>query len=154
MPVQYSQNRGLTSAEWSIKNPILMANEIGIEIDTNKIKVGDGISNWLTLPYYVFKEAIYFMEDSENNLNQSYGTTLIKNINQDTTLIDELNSGESITLMLNMASEYEVTFPQCKWVSLYGNVVPTLTNNDVIIFWKVLNDLYGSWVGSYDHAIV
>ena len=27
-------------------NPILLKGEIGIEIDTNKIKIGDGVKTW------------------------------------------------------------------------------------------------------------
>jgi hypothetical protein len=30
------------STDWSTKNPILLAGELGIESDTNKFKIGDG----------------------------------------------------------------------------------------------------------------
>lgn len=40
-----------TSANWSAANPVLAAGEAGFETDTNKIKVGDGVMNWLQLPY-------------------------------------------------------------------------------------------------------
>lgn len=39
------------AASWTEKNPVLLAGEIGIETDTLKMKVGDGISNWKTLGY-------------------------------------------------------------------------------------------------------
>lgn len=37
--------------EWTEKNPILLAGEIGIEKDTGKFKFGDGITNWNDLEY-------------------------------------------------------------------------------------------------------
>lgn len=40
-----------TSTNWATNNPILLAGEIGVESDTNKIKVGDGITNWNDLSY-------------------------------------------------------------------------------------------------------
>ena len=40
------------SANWISNNPILAEGEIGIEIDTNKLKIGNGILNWNTLNYY------------------------------------------------------------------------------------------------------
>lgn len=44
------QRRG-TAAEWTSANPVLAAGEIGFESDTNKLKVGNGTSNWASLPY-------------------------------------------------------------------------------------------------------
>lgn len=40
-----------TSSNWGTANPILLAGEIGIESDTNKIKIGDGATNWNDLSY-------------------------------------------------------------------------------------------------------
>jgi hypothetical protein len=42
-----------SSSGWATANPILRAGEPGIETDTNKFKLGDGISTWLGLPYFV-----------------------------------------------------------------------------------------------------
>ena len=39
------------AANWTKSNPVLLAGEMGIETDTLKMKVGDGISNWKTLGY-------------------------------------------------------------------------------------------------------
>jgi hypothetical protein len=41
------------SSVWAEKNPILMLGEMGIENDTNKIKVGNGVNTWNDLPYVV-----------------------------------------------------------------------------------------------------
>lgn len=39
------------AANWTEKNPVLLAGEIGIETDTLKMKVGDGTTNWTALGY-------------------------------------------------------------------------------------------------------
>ena len=41
----------LSAAEWVSKNPILQAGEFGIENDTQKFKIGDGVTKWSNLPY-------------------------------------------------------------------------------------------------------
>lgn len=43
---------GATAAKWTEKNPVLLADEIGRERDTGKIKFGDGITAWNDLPYF------------------------------------------------------------------------------------------------------
>lgn len=39
------------AADWAEKNPILRAGEPGFEIDTNKLKIGDGLNAWNDLDY-------------------------------------------------------------------------------------------------------
>jgi len=52
MPVKnlIQQRRG-TAAEWLAANPVLAAGEIGVETDTFKMKIGDGVLAWDVLPY-------------------------------------------------------------------------------------------------------
>lgn len=45
------QIRNDTAANWKAANPVLLKGEVGIEIDTRKMKVGDGISQWTALKY-------------------------------------------------------------------------------------------------------
>lgn len=45
------QLRRDTAANWTSANPILRSGEMGIETDTDKIKVGDGGSHWNSLDY-------------------------------------------------------------------------------------------------------
>ena len=45
------QIRNDTAANWKAANPVLLKGEVGIEIDTRKMKVGDGISQWSALKY-------------------------------------------------------------------------------------------------------
>jgi hypothetical protein len=43
--------RADTAANWTSVNPILLANELGRETDTGKIKIGNGTSTWTSLAY-------------------------------------------------------------------------------------------------------
>ena len=50
VPVKMAQRRD-TAANWTSANPTLLAGEIGIESDTNKIKLGTGSTSWTSLSY-------------------------------------------------------------------------------------------------------
>lgn len=45
------QLRGGTAAQWAAANPVLDLNEPGVESDTRRWKLGDGVSLWGDLPY-------------------------------------------------------------------------------------------------------
>lgn len=45
------QIRRDTKANWEEINPILAAGEFGFEIDNNRLKCGNGVNAWNTLPY-------------------------------------------------------------------------------------------------------
>lgn len=45
------QPRRGTSDQWISANPVLAVGEMGYETDSRKFKYGDGLSNWLDLPY-------------------------------------------------------------------------------------------------------
>lgn len=45
------QVRHDTDTNWSSANPTLLAGEFGFETDTNRLKVGDGVTAWNSLPY-------------------------------------------------------------------------------------------------------
>ena len=38
--------RNDVASNWTLENPILLKGEIGVEIDTNQIKIGDGTTAW------------------------------------------------------------------------------------------------------------
>lgn len=45
------QLRRDTAANWTTANPILTQGEPGVELDTNKWKIGNGTSTWAVLQY-------------------------------------------------------------------------------------------------------
>ena len=65
------------------------------------------------------------------------------------TFTDSLTSGQSLVLMLTGAATYPPTFPTITWVTSGGNVAPTLTAADTLVFWKISTTLYGAYVGSF-----
>lgn len=50
MTVRILLRRDLASV-WASINPILREGEAAYEIDTNRIKIGDGVTLWNNLPY-------------------------------------------------------------------------------------------------------
>lgn len=50
MAVQIQVRRG-TAAEWVAENPLLSQGEIGVELDTLQLKIGNGVLQWNSLPY-------------------------------------------------------------------------------------------------------
>ena len=47
------QIRRDTSLNWEINNPVLLQGEFGYETDTDCLKIGDGQTEWNSLPYLV-----------------------------------------------------------------------------------------------------
>lgn len=47
-----------SSTNWTTSNIILLKGEIGLESDTNLIKIGDGVTNWTELPYVLEAELL------------------------------------------------------------------------------------------------
>ena len=45
------QLRNSTASEWTTADPVLAQGEMGIEIDTNQFKIGNGVDLWSDLPY-------------------------------------------------------------------------------------------------------
>lgn len=51
-PQYWVQFRGDVAQNWFTYNPVLRAQEIGIETDTGRAKMGDGVSTWNALTYW------------------------------------------------------------------------------------------------------
>jgi hypothetical protein len=45
------QLRNDTAVNWLAEDPILAQGEVGVELDTNRTKIGNGIDEWSDLPY-------------------------------------------------------------------------------------------------------
>lgn len=45
------RNPSFNADVWTDKNPLLQKGELGIETDTSKVKIGDGVAYWNDLPY-------------------------------------------------------------------------------------------------------
>lgn len=50
MPYTFKLRRG-TAAQWVSENPVLLPGEPGVETDTGKLKIGNGVGRWTDLGY-------------------------------------------------------------------------------------------------------
>ena len=58
--------RADSAAQWTEVNPVLLKGEAGYEVDTGKLKFGDGTTSWADLPYFVGNVDLSgFMKSSE-----------------------------------------------------------------------------------------
>ena len=64
--------RANTAEEWVSQNPILLAGEMGVELGTGRVKIGDGIHFWTSLPYWTNGSETY---TATNGISIS-GTTI------------------------------------------------------------------------------
>ena len=75
----YMLRRG-TADEWMRINPLLNVGEPGYEVDTHRLKIGDGFNDWLSLPYIsssiiythtlpkVGESGVFYVLDTDNSL--------------------------------------------------------------------------------------
>jgi len=54
------QLRRDTASNWSSNNPVLASGEAGIETDTNRAKIGNGVDSWNDLPYFSESDTIFY----------------------------------------------------------------------------------------------
>lgn len=69
------QIRRGTSSSWTFENPVLSSGELGLETDTNKLKIGNGTTAWNSLDYF----AIPLVTSASSSL-VSYINTQINNL--------------------------------------------------------------------------
>jgi hypothetical protein len=50
-PARFQLRRD-TAATWNARNPTLASGEIGYEANTNRMKIGDGVTPWVSLAYF------------------------------------------------------------------------------------------------------
>ena len=62
LTIQNIQLKRGTAAAWTTKNPVLLAGEVGLEMDTKKFKVGDGAAAWNALEYWGGGDAVSAFE--------------------------------------------------------------------------------------------
>ena len=159
------QIRRDTAANWTSANTVLAQGELGAETDTSKIKIGDGSTAWSSLAYLIdvggyltatstntltnktVRDTVYAL--SGTAFDATNGAVQTKTLAANTTFTDSLTSGDAIVLQLEAGASYTVTWPTMTWVTSGGNVAPTLTAKDTLVFWKVSSVLYGAYTGSY-----
>lgn len=66
------------STKWSSVNPILLDGEMGIEKDTRKFKIGDGVTSWNDLPYANVTYDVFNSKFSIGNDENTPGTAPVR----------------------------------------------------------------------------
>ena len=88
------QLRRDTASNWTSANPILAQGELGVETDTNKIKVGDGSTAWASLGYLIDTGGYLLASNNLSDLASS--ATALTNLGL-TATATELNYTDGVT---------------------------------------------------------
>jgi hypothetical protein len=159
------QIRRDTAANWTSANSVLAQGEIGVEIDTNKAKLGDGATAWTALSYWLDPTSSVALDtDNEWTGQQTFeggfkeawdtlsGTTptlthgnAIWTLSGASTPTDGLADGETLVLHVIGGDTHSVTWPGT-WI---GGSQPTLAGDDMIVMWKHSGTLYAKYAGAF-----
>jgi len=145
MATRMQQRRG-TAAQWVSSNagdgPILNAGEIGWESDTNKFKIGDGVSYWDDLTYFVDATDVIasslgaYLQDSDvGAISGVAGLDASKNlIVPGTSIIIEgatADAYETTLTVVDPTAARTITFPNATGTLAILDATQTLTNKSI-----------------------
>lgn len=123
------------AVNWSTKNPVLLKGEMGIESDTRKIKIGDGVTAWNDLLYANVTEAE--MSDAISNIDfstEAYTSVKTNLTDSDSSIIESYITEHSIVpsegdvFVVNTVVDgvpYETSgyvYDGTQWVAMTGHV--------------------------------
>ena len=138
------------SADWTLISvgsyPLSAANG---GTGVTSLPAGDlvGTTATQTLTGKTIRDTVYTL--SGTAFDATNGAIQTKTLAAIVTFTDSMTSGDAIVLMLEGGATYAVTWPTMTWVTSGGNVAPTLTAKDTLVFWKISTTLYGAYTGSY-----
>lgn len=92
-------------------------------------------------------EEVYVLTGTTPDLDPDLGTIQTWALTANSTPVDTLTAGQSLTLMIDDGSAYSITWPTMTWV---GGSAPTLatTGYTVVVLWKVGTALRGMLSGT------
>ena len=134
------QLRGGTASAWTTANPTLAQKEMGIETDTNKIKLGDGTTAWTSLGYFETGEVTLAGAQVLTNKTITFADNTLTGVqaaDADTTKNDVANTftavqtfGKSVveTKVAIAAAEIDLALGNYFTKSSVGTLTLTLTN--------------------------
>lgn len=142
--------RNDTAANWASDNPTLLLGEMGVEIDTRKIKVGDGTTAWNSLSY-VGTGASFAYGRFTLSADQTTNLASTNPVKFDT-VQGSINSLSNYTITLEANKTYKITFNiGCQFSANTGrsyfhvyNVTSSSYISDTL---QVLNEQFTSYYG-------
>lgn len=92
-------------------------------------------------------EEVYTLTGTTPDLDPDLGTIQTWTLAANSTPVDTLTSGQSMTLMIDDGTAYSITWPTMTWV---GGAAPTLATGGftVIVLWKIGTTLRGMLSGT------
>jgi len=160
MPAQSHliQVRRGSSSEWMLINPILSIGELGFEIDTNKLKIGNGSDTWNNLKYIGSSENVLEVKNNTGyaiNKGQAVyisGYDSVSNLPYvglyiaNNTLNEKKFLGLSSSYIPNGSSGYVILFGVLSGIDTTGNISNLAIGNES---WSNGDILY---VNRYDYG--
>ena len=147
------------STIWTSVNPILGQGEMGIESDTRKLKIGDGILTWNLLNYYQFGVSTGYVlsggyigtaQDLKDEIDAiSSGTGVQLQIH-----LDDLNNPHQVTKSQVGLNEVNNTSDANKPISIATQSALNLKVDKIIGKGLSTNDLTNTLLGSINQLII
>ena len=136
------QLRRDTAANWTTANPVLGQGEPGAEIDTGRLKIGDGVKDWKTLPD-ISDSHLQFTQDGTGAKPRSYDSKF-----KDVVSVKDFGAvGDGVaddTAAIQLAIDFAQTILSTVWfpAGTY-KIISSLTINTSPI--HVLGESNGVW---------
>lgn len=128
------QLRRDTSTNWTSVNPILSQGELGVELNTGKFKIGNGITAWAALPYFTLNYADLTGTPPSGNGSSDRLVNGAKEI--------VLDANGSLTVPYPTSDSFRIRLDSANFVPRVGKTTLTLTG----AAW----DFYGAFVYRQD----
>jgi len=121
------QIRRDTASNWTTANPILALGEMGAETDTSKIKIGDGVTAWASVPYLI-DAGDYLTATSTNTLTNKTITFADNTLTGVAPTTTPTLTGVKETKVAIAAAEIDLALGNYFTKSSVGTLTLTLTN--------------------------
>lgn len=83
-----------TQSNWATYNTVLLKGEIGLESDTNLIKIGDGVKPWKQLPYVLEAELEEISDYINNEISNKTADRTLSNLTDNVTALGNIGAAK------------------------------------------------------------
>lgn len=100
------KHRRALKSQWTSVDPVLAAGELGFELDTNKIKIGNGLSRWEELTYFINEADVKSLipsgggggtsiDDGDVSSNKTWSSEKIN-----TSLVEKIDESQNVFVIM------------------------------------------------------